>query len=234
MKIVTQKGDHLNDKRIDYPKIMEQIFIIKGFQVLRLIIFILLLSYFLGTMWFIMTKHSTEDPEEFTFYNVYTLEDRSNFDNISVVMYFMFTTLSTVGFGDFNPKSEIERLIMTFILLIGVACFSYIMSQFIAILLEVQIITADNEDSETLSRWMLVLKNFNKNKPLPPEYSRKFEKYFEYYWRNDKNYAITTPEDLEIFVELPPEIQGNIYKDFLFQDFLKLFEVHFTFRKPES
>ena len=181
-----------------------------------------------------MTKHSTEDPEEFTFYNVYTLEERSNFDNISVVMYFMFTTLSTVGFGDFNPKSEIERLIMTFILLIGVACFSYIMSQFIAILLEVQSVTADNEDSEMLSRWMLVLKNFNKNKPLPPEYSHKFEKYFEYYWRNDKNYAITTQEDLEIFVELPPEIQGNIYKDFLFQDFLKLFEVHFTFRKPES
>ena len=47
----------------------------------------------------------------------------------------MFTTLSTVGFGDYNPKSEVERVIMTFILLIGVACFSWIMGQFIQILM---------------------------------------------------------------------------------------------------
>ena len=51
--------------------------------------------------------------------------------NIYVVVYYMFTTLSTVGFGDFNPKSEFERLIITFILIIGVACFSFIISQFI-------------------------------------------------------------------------------------------------------
>ena len=48
-------------------------------------------------------------------------------DNLVIVVYFMFTTLSTVGFGDYNPKSEVERTIMTFILLIGVACFSWIM-----------------------------------------------------------------------------------------------------------
>jgi len=65
------------------------------------------------------------------------MADLTEFENVSLLMYFMFTTLSTVGFGDFNPKSEPERLIMTFILIIGVACFAYIMSQLIAILLEV-------------------------------------------------------------------------------------------------
>ena len=94
----------------------------------------------------------------------------------------MFTTLSTVGFGDFNPKSEIERIMMTFILLVGVACFSYIMGQFISILLEVQTITAANEESEMLSRWILLLKKYNNNKPLPAEVTANFERYFEYYW----------------------------------------------------
>lgn len=49
----------------------------------------------------------------------------------------MFTTLTTVGFGDYNPKSEVERIIVTFILIVGVATFSWIMSQFIDILLNV-------------------------------------------------------------------------------------------------
>lgn len=94
---------------------------------MRLIFGILILAYFLGTLWFCMTLHTTE-PGAYTFYNEYGLEDRDNIENLTIVVYFMFTTLSTVGFGDFNPKSEIERVLMTFILLIGVACFSWIMS----------------------------------------------------------------------------------------------------------
>jgi len=50
--------------------------------------------------------------------------------------YFSFTSLSTVGFGDFNPKSEGERLMCAFILLFGVAIFSVVMSNFSDILME--------------------------------------------------------------------------------------------------
>ena len=160
--------------------------------------------------------------------------DKTNSETLVIVVYFMFTTLSTVGFGDFHPKSELERAIMTFILLIGVASFSYVMAQFIEILLAVQGVTSENEDSEMMARWMLLLKNFNNNKPLPPEMTEQFEKYFEYFWKNDKNYAIASEEDQNIMRELPIEIQANIYKDFLFQDFLHLFKVHFFFAKPDA
>ena len=104
-----------------------------------------------------MTKHTTHNTDEYTFYNEYGLGELTAFQNVSIVMYFMFTTMSTVGFGDFNPKSEIERIIMTFILIIGVTCFAYIMSQLIEILLEVQMITAENDESEELSQWILLL-----------------------------------------------------------------------------
>ena len=157
VKLINSNSPKCEDRTINNNKIMAQIFCIKGFQIFRLVVFILFLAYLLGTLWFLMTKHTTTDPEEFTFYNEYGLADRTDFENVSVLMYFMFTTLSTVGFGDFNPKSEIERLIMTFILISGVACFAYIMSQLIAILLEVQNITAANEDQEKLSQFFLIL-----------------------------------------------------------------------------
>jgi hypothetical protein len=44
--------------------------------------------------------------------------------------YFSFTTFSTVGFGDYHPKSDFERIICTFALLFGVAIFSYVMGNF--------------------------------------------------------------------------------------------------------
>jgi voltage-gated potassium channel len=43
----------------------------------------------------------------------------------NVLMYFAFTTLSTVGFGDYYPVSNIERLVGSFVMLFGVAIFSY-------------------------------------------------------------------------------------------------------------
>ena len=42
-------------------------------------------------------------------------------------MYFMMTTLSTIGFGDYYPVNDFERLFGSLILLFGVAVFSYIM-----------------------------------------------------------------------------------------------------------
>ena len=46
-------------------------------------------------------------------------------------MYYAFTSLSTVGFGDYHPRSDEERVLCAFILLFGVAIFSYIMGNFI-------------------------------------------------------------------------------------------------------
>ena len=59
----------------DSAKIMQQIFLIKFFQVFRLIIFILILSYFLGALWYIMSLHTTTSDDQFTFYNVYDMKN---------------------------------------------------------------------------------------------------------------------------------------------------------------
>lgn len=53
---------------------MDQIYIMYIFRVFRLVLFILILSYFLGTFWYIITKHTTDhdaEEREFTFFNEY-------------------------------------------------------------------------------------------------------------------------------------------------------------------
>jgi voltage-gated potassium channel len=46
-------------------------------------------------------------------------------------MYFAFTTLSTVGFGDFYPISNNERVVGAIVLFVGVLIFSYIIGSLI-------------------------------------------------------------------------------------------------------
>ena len=110
---------------------MTQIYLIYIFRVFRLVCLIGIMSYFLGTSWYILTKMLTQDEEQYTFYNYYGMSERTDNENLIISCYFIFTTLATVGFGDYTPKGDVERFIMILVLLCGVATFSYIMGQFI-------------------------------------------------------------------------------------------------------
>ena len=47
------------------------------------------------------------------------------------MLYYSFTTLSTIGFGDYHPVSDEERIIVVCGLLFGVMIFSFSMGVFI-------------------------------------------------------------------------------------------------------
>lgn len=79
------------------------------------------------------------------------------------VTYFALTSLATVGFGDLHPRTEHERLFVAFMLLTGVAVFSFIMGNFISILNSFKSMNNEPEESEELSKFLQVLTRFNRN-----------------------------------------------------------------------
>lgn len=57
------------------------------------------------------------------------MEDNKGSQMTIKTMYFALTSLSTVGFGDYYPITDFERLLTSFVLLIGVMLFSYVLSE---------------------------------------------------------------------------------------------------------
>jgi len=102
--------------------------------------------------------------------------------SLTIVVYFAMTTLSTVGFGDYHAITKEEALVISFVLLFGVGVFSFIMGNFIEILMSFKSVTSDNEEAEDLTKWLGLLARFNKGRPLPKELTKKLENYFDYYW----------------------------------------------------
>lgn len=96
--------------------------------------------------------------------------DKDPMANQWALTYYAFTSLSTVGFGDFHPKSDAERVVCAFMLMGGVGIFSIIMGNFSAILQEIEAINAPLEEQDLLSKFMSVLKNKNYNKPLSAQF----------------------------------------------------------------
>ena len=75
--------------------------------------------------------------------------------------YYALTTLSTVGFGDFYPKSNGERLMGSLVILIGVALFSIIISEFLDMINEIRSVLKQDTDDEMLEWFFAALKRFN-------------------------------------------------------------------------
>ena len=116
-----------------------------------------------------------------------------------IVTYFSFTTLSTVGFGDFHPYSDAERIIGSIILIFGVAIFSYIMGSFIEVFKGFIHLNDTLDEGDQLLKFLGTLKKFNNNTPVCENYKKKLEQYFEYRWTNDQNQALRTDSDLQYY-----------------------------------
>jgi len=154
-------------------------------------------------------------------------EPDSNTRVLVKMWYFAITTLSTIGYGDFSPQSKEERLIAITILLFGVTMFSFIMSQFIEILLNYNSLSQFGNHKD-LSKWIALLSRFNNGNPLNKDLITQIEDFFDYYWENNRLGAFVLDEDMRFMSELPVSVQGEIFVDYLFKDFIYKYRAYFS------
>jgi len=150
------------------------------------------------------------------------------------MMYYAFTSLSTVGFGDLSPKNDAERIYVSILLFVGVIIFSYILGCFTGILDTFKDVDAEMEDGEGLSQFFGLIKHYNKGRFLDQDIKEKIEDFMEYRWLNDKNQAVSDDKDRELISQLPLEIEQQIYSNFMFKNFLKNFSRYFSIENRKS
>ena len=80
------------------------------------------------------SNHDQKVPYFISNGNDWDLDGLSNSEFIITILYFTFTSLSTVGFGDYYPITDEERVVGAFMLLFGVAIFSYLMGKLFDVL----------------------------------------------------------------------------------------------------
>ena len=205
--------DIANDTVVDHNKVEEILIVNYSLQILKLFIIISNISYLTGVAWFTLCEAvrdfsldidvgaDVEDHNENAdlyppgFLVEYGIFENDYHKNQIISIYFAFTSLSTVGFGDYAPRGNIERFIGSFILVLGVAIFSYIMGNFISILDEFQAFHVPLEDGDRLSQFFGTLKSFNGNKPIDESLKHTMEEHFEFRWQQDKLAAFRDPSD---------------------------------------
>ena len=159
-------------------RIVAQYMLMYVYRIFRLIIIAIIITYFIGCVWFMASSslNSAYDTDHGnTFVTFFELDKQSNWRKLIVSCYYTLTTLATVGYGDYNihcllyyyPVSNLERLLAIFIMLCGVAFFSYIMGSFIEIISNYEKKMGVIDRGPELHNWLALLARYTNNKPLP-------------------------------------------------------------------
>ena len=114
-------------------------------RTVKLMITVASFSYFIGMGWILMCDvilrfELLTDDDQFLVH--FGIDQREPMHQTYIAVYFAFTSLSTVGFGDYHPRSNVERLVGAAMLTFGVAIFSVVMSQFIEMIDKIKNFTA--------------------------------------------------------------------------------------------
>mgnify|MGYP002630702022 CR=1 FL=1 len=145
----------------------------------------------------------------------------------------MFTSLSTVGFGDLAPRSDLERVFITITILFGELIFQYFLGILSEILVDFNSLHASFDDTYNLAKFFGLIENYNLGKQMKSDQRQKIEDFFAYKWAMDKNNAVGE-QDLDMLQQLPQEVQVRIFTDFLFMKFLSKYKKFFVFPNLQS
>ena len=179
-------------------------------KLIRLLIFMTTVCFFFAMIFkimldfqedILMAKYTPEEMDEIerfeTYFNIRDDEDISDHEALIVYVYYSFTSLTTVGFGDFNPRSDFERVYIAFGLLFGVAIFSFIMGEFIGMISNIdQYDESAGDNGDEISRFFGILKNFNYNEDIDIKLRREIEEFLENRYSKDQVLALNESQGI--------------------------------------
>lgn len=155
------------------------------FKIFKLLLLGIGITYFLGCSWYLSVKYLCDETQTDSCFLIFFTDIDSPYDRLIICCYFILTTLSTVGYGDFTPISNNEKLLCIILMICGVAFFSYIMSHFTDIVLNHQKNMGIVDFTVDLQIWMVALSQLSKN-PLEKQVIKQIFQNFKYHWASNR------------------------------------------------
>jgi voltage-gated potassium channel Kch len=114
-------------------------------------------------------------------------------------LYWTMTTLSTVGYGDITPVTDLQRVYTVGVMVLGLVVYGFIIGNVATLLFSI-------DPARTLHRQrMEQLSSFMSQHDIPPELRERTIEYYRYRWRNRLDH-----DESEVLGWLSPPLQAEI------------------------
>ena len=151
------------------------------FRLLRFILIVGLFAHWISCGWMILTD---------------TYQNYSDYINS---IYWCITTLTTIGYGDITPKTDIQKIYTMLVMIVGAGTFGYVIGNITSVLASLDI--AKTHFTEKLEKINTFMKNYN----IPKDTSRRVNEYYHYLWETSRGY-----DNHEILHDVPKTLRMEI------------------------
>ena len=115
-------------------------------------------------------------------------------------IYWAFTTLTTVGYGDISAKTPPQMLYCCVVQLLGVGVFGFVVSNVASLLSRLDAAREHHIDSVDK------IETYMRSHGIPHELRAKVRGYYHYLWKNHKGY-----QDQTLLQDLPAKMQSEMF-----------------------
>ena len=180
-------------------------FLATAFIFLRLLAGIFFVAHWVACWWFFV---GDQDSAIFpTTWITYTgVINKSTSVQYITALYWAFTTMSTVGYGDITPFTIHEKIYTMFTMILGCGIFAYTVGSIGSLVIK------QNAVSNAYREQIVGVNRYMKKKDLDYELQFRVRRYLEYVWENKKQNNMDEKHMLSLLSEpLRDEIYTHIY-----------------------
>lgn len=127
----------------------------------------------------------------------------TNVDNYIMALYWIITTLTSVGYGDIVPNGNIEMLFAILLQLVGVGALAFLIGNVVGIF------TKKNPAEKRFIENMQKLRSLIHYHDIPKDLEKRISDYFTYEWKQKLGY-----DENELLESLPFGLKNELQLEF--------------------
>ena len=204
------------------------------FKIVRLLLMASLLAYVLGCIWYLIclyifnSRFDIGYPNKNTFFTEYKIYQKTPLKKLMISCYYVLTGLTTVGYGDFNATNEYEKIFGITLMFLGVATFTYVMSEFSDQINNYNQTFGDKNYGSDLNNHINLLNELCPKKSLNKELIKKIEKHFKFFWKNNRMFSIDKND--KYLSNLPKDLKISLV-EYFWHDIFSRYNNFFLYKK---
>ena len=175
------------------------------FVFIRLLSLVFFIAHWTACWWYYI---GNQDMYNFpvTWVVAAKIADKSTFDKYVTSLYWAFTTMTTVGYGDITPYTMNEKIFAIITMILACGIFAYTVGSIGSL------VSKQNSGENAYREQVVAVNRYMRKKQLPYDLQFRVRRYLEYVWENRKKNNMDEKQILNLLSEpLRDEIYAHIH-----------------------
>ena len=172
------------------------------FLFIRLLFAIFFIAHWIACWWYFIGKDDEQENPQTWVSTIEASAQSSVFDKYVAALYWAFTTMTTVGYGDIVPFTINEKVYATASMIVACGVFAYTVSSIGTL------VSKQNAEANAYRERVIAVNQYMKRKELSMDLQFRVRRYLEYIWEKQKHNYL---DERQLLSQLNEPLRDEIY-----------------------